>query len=125
MPGNVNHALRELGIILFLSCVGLTAGSQFVSTLLSPSGLLWLVCGAAITIIPILAAGIFGRAVLKLNYMTILGLQAGSMTDPPALAFANTIAGSHAPAISYASVYPLTMLLRITTAQVLVIVLAG
>jgi putative transport protein len=125
MPGNVNFAFRELGIILFLACVGLKAGSQFVSTLLSPSGLLWLVCGAAITIVPILAAGIFGRAVLKLNYMAILGLQAGSMTDPPALAFANTIAGSHAPAISYASVYPLTMLLRITVAQVLVILLAG
>ena len=124
MPGNVNYAFRELGIILFLACVGLKSGSQFVSTLLSPSGLLWLVCGAAITIVPILAAGIFGRAVLKLNYMTILGLQAGSMTDPPALAFANTIAGSHAPAISYASVYPLTMLLRIIAAQVLVILLA-
>ena len=104
MPGNVNYAFRELGIILFLACVGLKAGSQFVSTFLSPSGLLWLVCGAAITIVPILVAAIFGRAVLKLNYMTILGLQAGSMTDPPALAFANTIAGSHAPAISYASV---------------------
>jgi putative transport protein len=125
MPGNVNYAFRELGIILFLACVGLKSGSQFVNTLLSPSGLLWLLCGAAITIVPILAAGIFGRAVLKLNYMTILGLQAGSMTDPPALAFANTIAGSHAPAISYAFVYPLTMLLRITTAQVLVILLAG
>lgn len=125
MPGNVNHAFRELGIIFFLACVGLKAGSQFVSTLLSPSGLLLLICGAAITIVPILAAAIFGRAVLKLNYMTILGLQAGSMTDPPALAFANTIAGSHAPAISYASVYPLTMLLRITVAQVLVILLAG
>ena len=125
MPGNVNYAFRELGIILFLACVGLKSGSQFVNTLLSPSGLLWLVCGAAITIVPILAVGIFGRAVLKLNYMTILGLQAGSMTDPPALAFANTIAGSHAPAISYAFVYPLTMLLRITTAQVLVILLAG
>lgn len=125
MPGNVNYAFRELGIILFLACVGLKAGSQFIATLLSPSGLLWLVCGAAITIVPILVAGIFGRAVLKLNYMTILGLQAGSMTDPPALAFANTIAGSHAPAISYASVYPLTMLLRITVAQVLVILLGG
>ncbi|MGA7904540.1 MAG: putative transporter [Terrimicrobiaceae bacterium] len=125
MPGNVNYAFRELGIILFLACVGLKAGSQFVSTLLSPSGLLWLVCGAMITIVPVLAAGLFGRAILKLNYMTILGLQAGSMTDPPALAFANTIVGSHAPAISYASVYPLTMLLRITVAQVLVILLAG
>ncbi|MFZ0711074.1 MAG: putative transporter [Terrimicrobiaceae bacterium] len=124
MPGNVNYAFRELGIILFLACVGLKSGSQFVSTLLSPSGLLWLVCGVAITIVPILAAGIFGRVVLKLNYVTILGLQAGSMTDPPALAFANTIAGSHAPSISYASVYPLTMLLRITVAQVLVILLA-
>ena len=105
--------------------MGLKAGSQFVSTLLSPSGLLWLVCGAVITVVPVLAAGLFGRAILKLNYMTILGLQAGSMTDPPALAFANTIVGSHAPAISYASVYPLTMLLRITVAQVLVILLAG
>ena len=121
MPGNVNYAFRELGIILFLACVGLKAGSQFINTLLSPSGLLWLVCGALITIIPVLVAGIFGRAVLSLNYMTILGLQAGSMTDPPAPAFANTIAASHTPAISYASVYPLTMLLRITVAQLLVI----
>jgi putative transport protein len=124
MPGNVNYAFRELGIILFLACVGLKSGSQFVNTLLSPSGLLWLVCGAAITIIPILGVAVFGRAMLKLNYMTILGLQAGSMTDPPALAFANTIAGSDAPAISYAAVYPLTMLLRIIAAQMLVILLA-
>ena len=124
MPGNVNYAFRELGIILFLACVGLKSGSQFVSTLLSPSGLLWLICGVVITVVPILAAGIFGRVVLKLNYMTILGLQAGSMTDPPALAFASTIAGSHAPSISYAAVYPLTMLLRIVAAQVLVILLA-
>ena len=124
MPGNVNYAFRELGIILFLACVGLKSGSQFVNTLLSPSGLLWLVCGAAITIVPILGVAVFGRAMLKLNYMTILGLQAGSMTDPPALAFANTIAGSDAPAISYAAVYPLTMLLRIIAAQMLVILLA-
>ena len=125
MPGNVNYALRELGIILFLACIGLKSGAQFLNTLLSPSGLLWLVCGAVITVVPILAVGVFGRAVLKLNYMTILGLQAGSMTDPPALAFANTISGSDAPAISYASVYPLTMLLRIIVAQMLVILLAG
>ena len=125
MPGNVNYALRELGIILFLACIGLKSGAQFLNTLLSPSGLLWLICGAFITVVPILAVGIFGRAVLKLNYMTILGLQAGSMTDPPALAFANTISGSDAPAISYASVYPLTMLLRIIVAQMLVILLAG
>ena len=124
MPGNVNYAFRELGIILFLACVGLKSGSQFVNTLLSPSGLLWLVCGAAITIVPILGVAVFGRAMLKLNYVTILGLQAGSMTDPPALAFANTIAGSDAPAISYAAVYPLTMLLRIIAAQMLVILLA-
>ncbi len=125
MPGNVNYALRELGIILFLACIGLKSGAQFLNTLLSPSGLLWLVCGAVITVVPILTVAVFGRAVLKLNYMTILGLQAGSMTDPPALAFANTISGSDAPAISYASVYPLTMLLRIIVAQMLVILLAG
>jgi len=125
MPGNVNFAFRELGIILFLACVGLKAGSQFVSTLLSHDGLLWLLCGAAITVIPICVVGIFARAILKLNYMTIMGVLSGSMTDPPALAFANTIAGSQSPAIAYASVYPLTMLLRITAAQILVIVLGG
>jgi len=121
MPPGANLALRELGIILFLACVGLKAGTQFVPTLLSPEGFQWLVAGFCITLVPILLVGLFARLVLKLNYISLTGIIAGSMTDPPALAFANTLVKSDGPSISYASVYPLTMLLRILCAQVLIL----
>lgn len=113
MPIGANLALREIGIVLFLACVGLRSGEQFLSTLLEGEGLYWVLMGALITFVPIMLVGLVGRAVYKLNYLTLCGLLAGSMTDPPALAFAGTVTGSDAPSVSYATVYPLTMLLRV------------
>jgi putative transport protein len=122
MPENANTALREFGIVLFLACVGLKAGAHFMEVILRGDGLLWMGCAAAITLLPLLLVGAFGRLVLKLNFMNLCGLLAGSMTDPPALAFANATAGSDAPSVAYAAVYPLTMLLRIVVAQLLVVI---
>ncbi|MDR3127044.1 MAG: putative transporter [Tannerellaceae bacterium] len=123
--------LREVGISLFLACVGLEAGGTFIDTLLNRGGLLWVVYGAVITVIPLLIVGIVGRLYYKLNYFTLMGLLAGSTTDPPALAYANdTAATDHSsaaspatgiPAISYATVYPLTMFLRVLIAQLLIL----
>jgi putative transport protein len=121
MPADANLALREMGIVLFLACVGLKAGAKFIPTLMSPEGLTWLIGGFCITLIPILLVGIAARLILKMNYVTLCGLVAGSMTDPPALAFANTMVKSDSVSISYAAVYPLTMLLRILCAQLLVL----
>ncbi|MCU0772092.1 MAG: putative transporter [Verrucomicrobia bacterium] len=121
MPLSANFMLRELGITLFLACVGLKAGDQFVRTLTQGEGLYWMGWAALITVLPILVVGLVARAVYKLNYTSICGLLAGSMTDPPALAFANTMTGSDAPSVSYATVYPMTMLLRVVCAQLLVI----
>ena len=121
MPTNANFALREIGIVLFLACVGLHAGEKFVDTLVHGDGLRWMGLGIIITLAPLLLVGLGARVFLKTNYVTICGLLAGSMTDPPALAFANSISGSDAPAISYSTVYPLTMLLRVVCAQLLVL----
>ncbi len=122
MPANANLAFRELGIVLFLACVGLKAGEKFFSTVFTNEGLLWLAGGFAITVIPILIVGIVARLFLKMNFTAISGLLAGSMTDPPALAFANAVSRSDAPSIAYATVYPLTMILRIVTVQILVLI---
>jgi putative transport protein len=122
MPANANTAFRELGIVLFLACVGLKAGEKFFSTVFTNEGLLWLLGGFAITVLPILIVGIVARAFLKMNFTAIGGLLAGSMTDPPALAFANAVCRSDAPSVAYATVYPLTMLLRIVVVQILVLV---
>ena len=121
MPSGANLALRELGIILFLASVGLKAGEKFIPTLVSPQGVTWLAAGFCITLIPLVAVGIVARLLLKMNYVTLCGLIAGSMTDPPALAFANSMVKSDGASVSYAAVYPLTMLLRILCAQVLVL----
>ena len=121
MPSGANLALRELGIILFLASVGLKAGEKFIPTLVSPQGVTWLAAGFCITLIPLVAVGIVARLLLKMNYVTLCGLIAGSMTDPPALAFANTMIKSDGASVSYAAVYPLTMLLRILCAQALVL----
>lgn len=123
MPANANLAFRELGIVLFLACVGLKAGEKFFATVFSGEGLLWIGAGLLITMIPMLLVGALARAVLKLNFTTISGLLAGSMTDPPALAFAHAVCKSDAPAIAYATVYPLTMLLRIISVQILALIL--
>src|SRR4030095_2708086 len=108
-----------------LLCVALwlRRGSIFFARVFSATGLNWLLAGVCVTILPLLLIGVFARAVLKVNFMDLSGLIAGSMTDPPALAFASNIAGSNAPAVGYATVYPLTTLLRILSAQVLAIVL--
>lgn len=120
MPENANTAFRELGMILFLGCVGLKSGEHFLATALSLTGVIWLCSAALITIVPLLLMAIVARHYLKLNYLTISGLLAGSMTDPPALAFASAMSQSNAPAVAYATVYPITMLLRIVAAQLLV-----
>lgn len=121
MPDTANFAIREIGIVLFLSCVGLHAGEHFIHTLAHGDGLRWMLLAMLITVVPLLLVGLVARIFLKVNYVTICGLLAGSMTDPPALAFANTISGSDAPSTSYSTVYPLTMLLRVLCAQLLVL----
>jgi len=121
MPHEANTAFRELGIVLFLACVGLKAGGPFFDILLRGDGLLWMGAGAIITLVPLLIVGFVARAFFKLNFMRLCGLLAGSMTDPPALAFANAIGRSDAPSVAYATVYPLTMLLRILVAQIMVL----
>jgi len=120
---SANNLLREFGIALFLACVGLLAGEKFVAAAFSLRGLWWILGALAITLIPLLFMGIVGRAVLKMNFIPLSGLMAGSCTDPPALAFANQQAGNESPAIAYATVYPLTMLLRIVGAQLFVLIL--
>ena len=125
LPQSANLVLREVGITLFLACVGLKSGGKFVETLLHGDGLYWMMLATLITAVPILIVGFIARIVMKLNYMSICGLLSGSMTDPPALSFANQIAASDAPAITYASVYALVMFLRILTAQAIVLFLAG
>ena len=127
VPYGANLALRELGIVLFLACVGLKAGEQFFKILFSTTGLTWVLAGTVITLVP-LATLLFltSRGPRKINYLTFTGLCAGSMTDPPALAFATSLApSSNAPAVAYATVYPLVMLLRILFAQVLVLALGA
>jgi putative transport protein len=123
MPVNTNLAFREFGIALFFAAVGLGAGAKFFSTVFTATGLQWLLAGACVTILPLVLIGLFARAVWKMNFMDLSGMLAGSMTDPPALAFASNIARSDAPTVAYATVYPLTTLLRILSAQVLAIVL--
>jgi putative transport protein len=118
---SANLMLREIGIVLFLASVGISAGEKFIPTLLSGDGFIWMGYGAIITLVPLLAVGLFSRFVLHRNYLEICGLLSGSMTDPPALAFANTIAQSEAPAVAYATIYPLVMFLRIFIAQLLIL----
>ncbi|MFN0127256.1 MAG: putative transporter [Verrucomicrobiales bacterium] len=123
MPINTNLAFREFGIALFFAAVGLNAGEKFFETAFSTLGLQWLLAGLCVTVPPLLLVGLFARAVWKMNFTDLSGLIAGSTTNPPALSFANTLAGSSAPSVAYATVYPLTTLLRILSAQVLAIVL--
>lgn len=120
MPLNANRALREMGIMLFLAHVGLLSGGQFVATVFTAQGLLWIVLGVLVTMLPLLAVGIAARKFYGLNYMRLSGLLSGGMTDPPALAFATSMARCDSPTIAYAAVYPLTMLLRIVAAQIIV-----
>ncbi len=124
MPSSANLALREMGIVLFLAVVGLKAGGEFFHTLLHGDGLQWLAVGTIITLLPLLITGIVARVYGKLNYLTLSGLLAGSMTDPPALAFATSIKEeSGAAALAYSTVYPLVMFTRIISPQLLAILL--
>ncbi len=124
MPPSANLALRELGIVLFLAVVGLKAGGNFVETLVIGDGVLWMGFGAAITLIPLCSVAVLARWLAGMNYLTLCGLLAGSMTDPPALAFANNMhPTSEASSLAYATVYPLVMFLRILSPQILAILL--
>jgi putative transport protein len=118
---SANMMLREIGIVLFLASVGIRSGENFIPTLVSGDGLIWMGYGALITVLPLLITGFFARISLKRNYFEICGLLSGSMTDPPALAYANGIAASEAPSVAYATVYPLVMFLRIFMAQLLIL----
>lgn len=118
---SANLMLREIGIALFLASVGIGSGGKFMETVVSSDGLLWIGCGFLITIIPLLIAGFVGRKIMKMNYYTLMGLLSGSMTDPPALAYANSVSENDSPAVAYSTVYPLTMFLRVITAQILIL----
>ena len=120
---SANLMLREIGLALFLASVGIKAGGNFISTVVEGDGLLYVLCGFLITVIPILCIGPIGRYRYKMNYFTLMGMIAGTYTDPPALAYANQTAGNDAPALGYTTVYPLAMFLRIITAQVLILIL--
>lgn len=122
---SANLMLREVGLALFLASVGIKAGANFVATVVDGDGLKYVACGFLITILPILIMGCVARLRYKLNYFTLMGLIAGSTTDPPALAFANQTAGNDAPAVGYSTVYPLAMFLRILTAQVIILLLCA
>lgn len=120
---SVNLMLREMGLALFLASVGIKAGANFASTVVDGDGLTYVWCGFIITVLPILIMGIVARKWAKINYCTLMGLIAGATTDPPALAFANQTSGNDAPAVGYTTVYPLSMFLRILTAQLIILLL--
>lgn len=122
---SANLMLREVGLILFLSSVGIQAGASFWRTLMAGDGVHYVWMGFLITVVPILICGLIGRWKLKLNYFTLIGLIAGANTDPPALAFANTTAGNNAPAVGYSTVYLPAMFLRILVAQLILLILLG
>jgi len=122
---SANLMLREVGLVLFLASVGIKAGENFVQMVVEGDGMLYVGIGFFITVIPLLIIGMVARWRHKLNYYTLMGLIAGSNTDPPALAYANQISGNDAPAVGYSTVYPLTMFLRILTAQLLILFMAG
>lgn len=121
---SANLMLREIGITLFLACVGISAGDGFVDTIVNNGGFAWIGYGFIITTVPLLIIGCVGRYFYKINYFTLMGLIAGSTTDPPALAYSNATAGNDAPSVGYATVYPLTMFLRVLTAQLLILFFA-
>jgi putative transport protein len=121
-PG-ANFAIREIGIVLFLACVGLKSGSRFLEVLISGSGVYWMMAGAFLTLVPLVLVGFVARIVFKLDFATICGVLSGSMTDPPALAFAGTITNSDRPLVAYAAVYPLVMILRVFVVQILILTL--
>jgi putative transport protein len=125
LPRSANLMLKDLGISVFLASVGLKSGDLFVDAFANGSGLWWLAAGAVTTLVPLLVVGTIAHKIVRERFIDVLGLLAGSMTDPPALAFANALAGSEIPSINYATVYPLTMILRVIAAQLLMVYWAG
>ncbi len=122
---SANMMLREIGLVLFLASVGIKAGANFWETVVQGDGLKYVYTGFLITIIPILIVGTIARLRFKFNYFTIMGMIAGTYTDPPALAYANSVCSKEAPAVGYSTVYPLSMFLRIFTAQLIVLFCCG
>ncbi len=122
---SANMMLREIGLVLFLASVGIKAGAGFFETVVEGNGLLYVLTGFLITIVPILIVGPIARIRYKFNYFTIMGMIAGTYTDPPALAYANSVCSKEAPAVGYSTVYPLAMFLRIFTAQILILFFCG
>lgn len=118
---SANLLLREIGICLFLSSVGIAAGKNFANTVLCETGALWVLYGVIITILPLIIIGIIARLRYKTNFLNIMGLLSGSYTDPPALAYGNKIANNDAPSVSYSTVYPMTMFMRVVVAQIMVL----
>ena len=119
---SANLMLREIGICLFLASVGIGAGDKFIETVISGNGLLWLFCGFLITLVPLVIVGFFARKLAKFNFLTLMGVLAGSRTSMPVLTYSNTFATDDTPAVGYSTVYPLTTFLRILSAQVLILV---
>ena len=122
---SANMMLREIGLVLFLASVGIKAGAGFWETVAQGDGLLFVLTGFLITILPILIIGTIARLRYRFNYFTIMGMLAGTYTDPPALAYANSVCSKEAPAVGYSTVYPLSMFLRILTAQIIVLFFCG
>ncbi|MDR2583013.1 MAG: putative transporter [Fibromonadaceae bacterium] len=122
---SANLMIREMGICLFLASVGIGAGAQFVESITSKSGLLWLFCGFLITMLPLIIVGFVAIKFAKFNFLTLMGVLSGSRTNPPLLVYSNSVAASDAPAVGYSTVYPLTMFLRILSAQVMILVFCG
>lgn len=122
---SANMMLREIGLVLFLASVGIKAGAGFWDTVVQGDGLKYVGCGFLITVIPIFIIGTIARLKFKFNYFTIMGMLAGTYTDPPALAYANASCSKEAPAVGYSTVYPLSMFLRIFTAQIVVLFFCG
>lgn len=120
---SANLMLREIGISLFLACVGLGAGEGFVDTIINKGGYMWILYGFIITVVPLLIVGFISKLVYKTDFFSLMGLIAGSTTDPVALQYANNLAGNDRPSIAYATVYPLTMFLRVLAAQIMILFL--
>lgn len=125
MPPAANHLMRDLGIALFLAAVGVKSGHGFVDTLVHGDGLKWMAFGVVVTLVPLLVVGVVGTLLTRVNYLSLCGVLSGSMTDPPALAFAQGMSSSEAPILAYASVYPLVMVLRVIAPQVVALLLWG
>ena len=124
MPPAANLVLREIGIVLFLAVLGVASGDRFVETLASGAGWPWMAWGVLVTLVPLVVTGVLARAVFRLDFLSICGLLAGAQTNPPGLSYANAVAPSEAPALAYATVYPLAMCLRILAPQVMVLLLS-